>query len=75
MLFSCMLLEKKIILVAADSQFQTQLALLIESLLFLFDPLDAHVFTNITYALSAEMVMYMDKPGSLIMGISDSMWR
>lgn len=48
---------------------------MIESLLFLFEPLDAHVFTNITYALSSDMVMYMDKPGSLIMGISDSMWR
>lgn len=42
----------------------------IESLLAVFEPLDAQVFTNITYAISAEMVMYMDKPGSLIMGVS-----
>jgi ABC-type uncharacterized transport system substrate-binding protein len=33
------------------------------------------VFTNITFVVSADMVMYMDKPGSLIMGMSDSMWQ
>jgi hypothetical protein len=42
--------------------------------LALFEPLDAQVFTNITYAISADMVMYMDKPGSLIMGVSQSLW-
>ena len=39
-IFSCMLLEKKIVLIADDSTYQTQLALIIESLFKLFEPLD-----------------------------------
>ena len=40
-LFSCMVLEKKLILVSDDADYQTQLAVLIESLLALFEPLDS----------------------------------
>jgi hypothetical protein len=74
-LYCCMLLEKKLILVASDLTYQTQLALIIEGLLILFAPLDSNVYTNISFAVSPDMVMYMDKPGSLLMGMSESLWR
>ena len=70
-----MLLEKKLILIGEDHDYQTKLALIIEGMFLLFEPLDAQVFTNITYAVSEDMVMYMDKPGSLVMGMSNSLWN
>ena len=73
-LFSCMLLEKKIILIADDACFQTQLALIIESLFKLLEPLDTQALFGITYALSEEMVFFMEKPGSLILGMSKGLW-
>ena len=69
-----MLLEKKLILIADDACFQTQLALIIESLFKLLEPLDTQALFGITYALSEEMVFFMEKPGSLILGMSKSLW-
>ena len=73
-LFSCLLTEKKIVLVAHDDSYQEVLAPLIESLLYLFEPLDSQVFTNVSYALNEEMVIYMEKPGSIILGMPQSLW-
>ena len=73
-LYSCLLLEKKIVLVSSNSTFQQLMAPIIECLLKLLNPLDSQVFTNISYTLSEEMVFYMEKPGSLIMGMPKSLW-
>lgn len=32
------------------------------------------MFSNITYVLSEEMVYYMEKPGSLLLGMPKSVW-
>ena len=69
-----MLLEKKLILIADDACYQTQLALIIESLFKLLEPLDTQALFGITYALSEEMVFFMEKPGSLILGMSKGLW-
>ena len=50
------------------------MAPLIESLLKLFYPLDSQVFTNVSYTISEEMVYYMEKPGSIIMGMPRDLW-
>ena len=51
------------------------MAPLIEALLRLMHPLDAQVFSVISYTLSEEMVYYMEKPGSVLMGMSKSLWQ
>ena len=51
------------------------MAPLIEALLRLMHPLDAQVFSVISYTLSEEMVYYMEKPGSVLMGMSKSLWK
>ena len=50
------------------------MAPLIESLLKLIYPLDCQVFTNVSYTISEEMVYYMEKPGSIIMGMPRDLW-
>lgn len=69
-----MFLEKKIVLIGDSQNYQEQMAPLIEALLRLFYPLDCQVFTNVSYTLSEEMVYYMEKPGSIIMGMPKNMW-
>lgn len=50
------------------------MAPIIEGLLKLLAPLDSQVFTNISYTLSDDMAFYMEKPGSIIMGMPKSIW-
>ena len=50
------------------------MAPIIEALLKLFYPLDSQVFTSLSYPISEDMVYCMEKPGSIIMGISKSVW-
>ena len=47
---------------------------MIEALLKLFYPLDSQVYTNVSYTLSQDMVYYMEKPGSIIMGMPKHLW-
>lgn len=32
------------------------------------------MFSNVSYALSEEMVFYMEKPGSIVMGMPQHLW-
>ena len=68
-LFSCLLTERKLVLIAPDNSFQEILAPVIEALLNLFEPLDSQVFTNVSYILNEDMVLYMEKPGNIILGM------
>ena len=36
--------------------------------------MDSQVFSNVSYALSEEMVFYMEKPGSIVMGMPQHLW-
>ena len=70
-LFSCLVLQKKIIIISQDTSIN---AIIIESLLDLLSPLDSKVFMNISY-LKQEMTDYLDCLVPYVIGIEESLWN
>lgn len=71
-LFSCLMLERKIILISRNVHLNS---LLIESLLELLSPLSKDVCTLIPYTLNQKMLEYLDAPMPFVIGISSAIWN